>query len=487
VLPITRHTKALLDHSIEHFESGSESDLQIALLHADNSVEILLKYHLRFTKKIPPQKIDDMSFYDLVTNSTDLKIIEQSRAYFLTYHDMRNSVWHYGLMVPPKDDVRSATSYAKQLFNELFPENSYSDIHTTLPSKDSIDILQHTFGEKDYLTEISQLQKILNIFEKQGYVTITEHGPSEMGIDLIAQKETHTVLCELKIYERSKIGSHIIQQINNAFQEYIERNVISNVEKWLVSDAPYIKRAIESARTYDIKLIKEREIITELKKLSLKYADKKPIRDLLYFFNQFKTLTNFNAGEGIIENSIHSWMSDRRKAKDHFRSIFHVDNLPELSEEEFSSFLYFRNNRSWTSLYRQGRQLLSKLDDVKKAIAYLQDNTIGIETRLRRVLRPGDLHVRGFGKNMATGILHILDENDQYGVWNNVTEIGLNYLQRKPPISSDPGISFVRINNELLKLKSELSTDLVMIDGFMWYIAKYHSENKSKSHARPYH
>lgn len=485
MLPITRRTKALLDHSLEHLKSGTESDLQIALLHADNSVEILLKYHLRFTKNIPPIKLKDLSFYELVDESKDLKIIEQSRSYFLIYHDMRNSVWHEGLMIPPKDDVRSATSYAKQLFNELFPENSYSDIQTTLPSKDSINNLQSTFGEKDYLTEISQIQQIVILFEKQGYETITEHGTSEMEIDLIARKETHTVLCEIKGFKRGTIGSHVINRTNNAFQQYIERKVISNVEKWLISEASYIKSAIEIARTFNIKLIKVRDIETEIRKLSLKYADREPIKDLLDLFEKFNNLTNFTAGEGIIEKSAHSWMKNRRRAKDHFRKIFHVDHLSEMNKDEFSSFLYFRNNRSWTSLYRQGRQLLSKLDDVKKAIAYLQDNTINIETRLRRVLRPGGLHVRGFGKNMATGILHILDENDQYGVWNNITEIGLKYIQRKPPISSDPGISFVRINNELLKLKSELSTDLVMIDGFMWYITKYHSENKSKSHARP--
>lgn len=484
MLPITRHSKALLDHSMVHIQAGTESDLQIALLHADNSVEILLKYYLRFAKKIPPYKLDDMSFYDLVMKSTDLSIIEESRAYFLTYHDMRNSVWHDGLMIPPKDDVRSAISYAKRLFNELFPENKYSDIQTTLPSKDSVRNLQNTLGKKEYLTEISHLQNAVLKFDNQGYETITEHVSSDVEIDLIARKETHIILCEFLLSKRSNIGSHIIHRAHDVFQSYIKQNVIVNVEKWLVSDAPYVKPAIATARTLDIQLIKEREITPELRKLRSKYPTEKPTRDGLYYFNEFKTLTYFNAGEGLIERNVHSWMNDRRKAKEHFRKIFHVDNLSELSEDDFSSFLYFRNNRSWTYLYRQGRQLLSRPKDVKKVIAYLQDNTVGIETRLKRVLRPGDLHIRGFGKNMATGILHILDENDQYGVWNNVTETGLKILHRKPPISSDSGISYVRINKELLKLKNELDTDLVMIDGLLWYIVNYHSENAKKSHQR---
>lgn len=477
VLTITRHTKALLDHSVEHLKSGSESDLQIALLHADNSVEILLKHHLRYSRKIPPSKLENMSFYDLINNSTDLKVIEQSRAYFLTYHDMRNSVWHDGLMIPPKDDVRSATSYAKQLFNELFPEAQYSDIHTSLPSKDSIDNLQNTLGKKDYLTEISQMQKISLIFDRHGYEVIREHGPSEIELDLIARKEGHTVLCEIKLFKRSNIGSHIIHQTNNAFQNYITRNIVLNPEKWLISDASFAKSAVEAAKTLNIRLLKIRDINTELNKLTRKYPVREPRLDLLDLYEKYNNLTNFNAGEGIIEKSVQSWMNDRRIAKEHFKNIFHVDNLSEMSEADFSSFLYFRNNRSWTSLYRQGLQLVNKLGDVKKVIAYLQDESVEIETRLRRVLRPGDLHIKGFGKNTATGILHILDENDQFGVWNNVTEIGLKTIRRKPPISSDPGISYVRINQELLKLKRELNTDLTMIDGFMWYISKYYSGN----------
>lgn len=484
MLPITRRTKSLLDHSIEHLKVGSESDLQIALLHADNSVEILLKYHLRFTKNIPPVKLKDMSFYTLVDESKDLKIIKQSRSYFLIYHDMRNSVWHDGLMIPPKDDVRSATSFAKQLFNELFPENRYSDIQTSLPSKDSIYNLQSTFGEKDYLTEISLMQQIIILFEKQGYEAIIEHGISDTGLDLIARKEWHTVLCQIKLSKRSNIGSHIIHQTNSAFQNYITRNIILNPEKWLISDASFAKTAVEAAKSLNIQLLKIRDINTEIRKLTRKYPVRGPIFDLLDLYEKYNNLTNFNAGEGIIEKSIQSWMNDRRRAKEHFKNIFHVDNLSEMSEADFSSFLYFRNNRSWTSLYRQGLQLVNKLGDMKEVIAYLQDESVDIETRIRRVLRPGDLHVKGFGKNTATGILHILDENDQYGVWNNVTEIGLKTIRRKPPISMDPGISYVRINKELLTLKNELGTDLVMIDGLLWYIVNYHSENAKESHQR---
>lgn len=60
-----------------------------------------------------------------------------------------------------------------------------------------------------------------------------------------------------------------------------------------------------------------------------------------------------------------------------------------------------------------------------------------------------------------------------------VSKNSVKILDRKPRISqSNLGRSYLRINNELVKLKEELNTDLVMIDAFMWYLANYHSDKK---------
>ena len=163
-----------------------------------------------------------MNFFELITKSNDLQTISESEAYFLVYHDMRNAVWHDGLMIPPKSDVISATNYAKNLFNELFPDVSFSYVQTTVPSQESITNLKKTYGNKEHLSEISEIQRFIELFEKQGYLVIREHGPQEMGIDIIAQKKTHTVLCELKTGKRSNIGSHIIHQTNSSFLKYID-------------------------------------------------------------------------------------------------------------------------------------------------------------------------------------------------------------------------------------------------------------------------
>lgn len=193
------------------------------------------------------------------------------------------------------------------------------------------------------------------------------------------------------------------------------------------------------------------------------------------YFKKFKNMKNFVAGEGIREKSIDAWINERRKAKQYFRKLFHPENLDKMTKEDIRSFFYFRNNRAWTQLYRRGLQLIDNLDGLRRAIVHLQDESISIESRIRDVMSRGKYHLNGFGKNIATGILHICDDEDRYGVWNSRTESGLKILNRKPPISSDFGISYIRINNELLKLKEELDTDLVMIDSFMWYLSKMYS------------
>jgi len=228
-------------------------------------------------------------------------------------------------------------------------------------------------------------------------------------------------------------------------------------------------RAIKAAKTYLICRVVEPPETRE--------SERESTPTLTDLFARFREMRDFKAGEGIIEASVDSWMAARKKAKELFKEIFHPENLGEMSADDFASFLYFRNNRAWTQLYRQGLQITKDIEGLRKVISHLQDESIDVATRIGDVMRGGRLHLRGFGKNLATGVLHVCDRNDQYGVWNNRTEDALKILGRSPPMSKDHGSSYSRINKELTKLKRELGTDLVMIDGFMWYVSKFHSKD----------
>ena len=153
-----------------------------------------------------------------------------------------------------------------------------------------------------------------------------------------------------------------------------------------------------------------------------------PVRPVRELFNEFLKHSNFVAGEGIKEQNVFSWMEARHNAKKHYMKKFSPNNIDKLTENELDSFLYFKNNRAWTMLYRQGKQLLHNFEGTKRNIVHLQDENIPIETRIRDVMRGGKYWVRGFGKNITTGILHTCDSKDQYGVWNRRTEEGLHSL-----------------------------------------------------------
>ena len=195
--------------------------------------------------------------------------------------------------------------------------------------------------------------------------------------------------------------------------------------------------------------------------------------DLEKVFQDFKAMKHFNAGEGITEENIEIWHQIRKNANEKYAILFSQPHLKDLTREEFVSFLYYRNNRSWTKLYRRGLEAASKIGDLKKAIAYLQYEDIDIRVRINSVLRGGGYYVRGIGKNIATGILFVCDQEDKYGLWNNRTEGGLEKIGRLPRKTYNNGEFYFRINSELNRLKRQLNTDLIMIDMFMWYIDKF--------------
>jgi hypothetical protein len=107
------------------------------------------------------------------------------------------------------------------------------------------------------------------------------------------------------------------------------------------------------------------------------------------------------------------------------------------------------------------------MNEVKKAIAYLQNESVDIRTRINEVLG-GKLAVKGMGKNLATAILHVCDNSDKYGVWNNMAEGTLEKLGLLPEITTNKGETYARINEVLNNIKKELNTDLAHVDCFMY-------------------
>jgi hypothetical protein len=139
-------------------------------------------------------------------------------------------------------------------------------------------------------------------------------------------------------------------------------------------------------------------------------------------FEEFLRLHDFNCGEGIILDNVPLWIARRRKAYEEFRKKFNQDKLVDWEKlgEDFRQFLYFRNNLSWTTLYRSGLKALSDLERLWRLLTFIQDESVDAEVRVRQGLQ-GAYHCQGIGRNILTALLHIFNP-DKYGVWNSRTD-----------------------------------------------------------------
>lgn len=189
-------------------------------------------------------------------------------------------------------------------------------------------------------------------------------------------------------------------------------------------------------------------------------------------FEEFMRLKDFNCGEGVYFEDVPSWILARKEAYTDFRERFRQDKLVDWDKlrEDFRDFLYFKNNKSWTTLYRSGLEALSYLEKLWKLLIFLQDETVDVRVRVKEGLL-GKYYCRGIGVNILTALLHTFSP-EKYGVWNSRTKDTLDLIRRTPKPASDPGHKYELINNELLQLRDELHTELTTVDSFMWFISK---------------
>lgn len=149
-----------------------------------------------------------------------------------------------------------------------------------------------------------------------------------------------------------------------------------------------------------------------------------------------------------------------------FQPLFRPENLPGLTQEDFHSFLVFRNNQHWIGLHRKGPEICSDMKRLRAALALLLDESRPVHQRLDD-LGPGQrAAVSGMGRAILTAILLVMYP-DKYGVWNNRSQGSMEMLGLWPEF--ERGLSFGRryakVNRVLIDLASELGTDLWTLDG----------------------
>ncbi len=259
MLPTTRHVRDLIEHSEEHVTLGSEKDMKIALIHVDNSIEIMLKEYLRYEKERKLNDLENVSFYGLLNMCPDISVVKSSKSLFMAFHDMRNAVYHLGNLLPPKKDVESAIELAKSLFNELHQDVQFKNAQVSLPSKESINMLTNAVGVKPYITEISMIQKFSAYMSSKGYQILVEHAMGkemQYRADLLAIKGKNVIVCEFKLRPNRFDRLNAINQLKTymTFAETKFRG--KQIEGWLINYSGNFSPTDEkTAEALGIKLI----------------------------------------------------------------------------------------------------------------------------------------------------------------------------------------------------------------------------------------
>jgi hypothetical protein len=150
-----------------------------------------------------------------------------------------------------------------------------------------------------------------------------------------------------------------------------------------------------------------------------------------------------------------------------YQPIFSLQHIPNLLKDEFTSFLYFENNRHWSGLYRQGLGAATDMGVLRASLSILLDENAPLRDRFPQSLGM----VSGFGRAIATAILTVAYP-EKYGVWNNTSEAGLRQVGLWPNFERGEGLGgrYERLNNLLLRLSSDLKIDLWTLDSLWWVL-----------------
>jgi 5-methylcytosine-specific restriction protein B len=152
-----------------------------------------------------------------------------------------------------------------------------------------------------------------------------------------------------------------------------------------------------------------------------------------------------------------------------YQPVFAPQNIPNLSQEEFTGFLLFENNKHWTGLYRQTSSITADMGSLRQMLTVLTDESQPINERLDYVSPKQNKTVKGLGKAILTAILQV-EFPETYGVWNSTSESGLKEAGLWPELSwgTSFGKQYRAINDILMTLADRLGVDLWTLDALWW-------------------
>lgn len=162
-------------------------------------------------------------------------------------------------------------------------------------------------------------------------------------------------------------------------------------------------------------------------------------------------------------------INDEKNVIEKYGSMFHPDNLDNLTAEDFKSFLLIRNNAHWEGIHRQGNMITSDMERLKSALKSLLDESKPIKERIDRLMpknRPP--LIKGLGRAVLTPILLVVYPN-KYAVFNSIVEAGMKRFGIFPNFRNESfAEKYMRISEIVNGLARENGLSLWQMDEVWW-------------------
>jgi hypothetical protein len=156
-----------------------------------------------------------------------------------------------------------------------------------------------------------------------------------------------------------------------------------------------------------------------------------------------------------------------------YQPLFSPENISKLTADEFKSFLLFENNQHWWGLHRRGNFITADMDNLRKALVILVDESQPIRKRMDQLIPKSGPMVPYLGRAVLTAILLVV-YSDRYGVWNATSEAGLKELDVWPKFERGAsfGERYDAVNQVLLSISQAADIDLWTMDALYWKLVQ---------------
>ena len=152
-----------------------------------------------------------------------------------------------------------------------------------------------------------------------------------------------------------------------------------------------------------------------------------------------------------------------------YGQAFAPANLPQLTADDYLSFLRFENNAHWSGIHRYGSRTTSDMPALRQALGVLTDEQRPLAGRYDEATGGA---IKGIGPAIATPILHVVYP-DRYGVWNSQSHAGLQAIGALPRFERGwtDGQKYKAVNETLVALAEALRIDLWTLDA-IWEVLR---------------